>query len=495
MASEASETSEIVDIVTTPWSSDRESDRFAVENPANGGILAYVQGAGEAEVDRAVRAAQAGFERWSRHSVIERGTVLLDAARVIREHADELAALESAENGKPVRHARAFDIETCIAIFEFFGRVVRDLHGEARDSGTLLDFTELRPYGVVGAIIPFNWPPIHTAGKIAPALAAGNAVVIKPGEQAPLVSLRIIELVRQVLPDDVLHAVPGRAETGTAITSHPLVRKISFTGSPGVGAAVIRSAAANLTPTLMELGGKNPFVVFEDADLDSAAHWALDAGYYNQGEACTAGSRLIVQRTVYDEFVRRLAPQVSALTVGDGAKPGTQVGPLVTRAQMNRVLDYIKIGLDEGAVIAAQAPLPTDPDLSDGFFVPPTLLTGVRPDMRVAKEEIFGPVTVVIPFDDEHDAVRIANGTDFGLVGGVFSADQTRAIRVARRIEAGLMYVNHYNRIAIGTPFGGTKQSGFGREHTLETLREFSYSRTLRIPSGEGEVVGTLDAV
>ena len=485
-----------VEVVTTPWSSDRESDRFAVENPAYGSVLAFVQGAGAAEVDKAVHAAQAGFERWSRRSATERGSYLLEAARVIREHADEIAALESAENGKPVRFARAFDLEACIAIFEYFGRVVRDgLHGEARDSDTVLDFTELRPYGVVGAIIPFNWPPIHTAGKIAPALAAGNAVVFKPGEQAPLASLRVIELVRSVLPDDVLHAVPGLAETGEAISSHPLVRKVTFTGSPGVGAAVIRSAAANLTPTLMELGGKNPFVVFEDADLDSAARWALDAGYYNQGEACTAGSRFIVQRSVYDQFVERLAPQVRALVVGDGAEPGTHVGPLVSRKQMNRVLDYIKIGEDEGAVIAAQSPLPTDPKLADGFFAAPTLFTGVRPDMRVAKEEIFGPVAVVIPFEDEEDAVQIANGTDFGLVGAVFSGDQPRAIRVGRRIEAGLMYVNHYNRFAIGTPFGGTKQSGFGREHTLETLREFTYAKTLRIPSGEGEITGPLDTV
>ncbi|HEV3172534.1 MAG TPA: aldehyde dehydrogenase family protein [Actinocrinis sp.] len=481
--------------VTTPWSSDRESDRFAVENPAYGTVLAYVQGAGPDEVDKAAHAAQAGFERWSRRSAIERGTLLLEAARVIRENADELAALESAENGKPVRYARAFDIETCIAIFEFFGRAVRVFHGEARDSGTMLDFTEQVPYGVVGAIVPFNWPPIHTAGKIAPALAAGNAVLIKPGEQAPLASMRVAELVRQVLPDDVVHVVPGRAETGAAIASHPLVRKISFTGAPTTGTAVIRSAAANLTPTLMELGGKNPFVVFEDADLDSAARWALDAGFYNQGEACTAGSRLIVQRSVYDEFVERLAPQVAKLVVGDGSKPGTHVGPLVTKAQMDRVLGYLKIGADEGAVVAAEAALPTDPELADGFFVAPTLLTGVHPDMRVAKEEIFGPVAVVIPFDDEEDAVRIANGTDFGLVGGVFSGDQPRAIRVGRRIEAGLMYVNHYNRMAVGTPFGGTKHSGFGREHTLDTLREFTYAKTLRIPSGEGEITGVMDAV
>jgi acyl-CoA reductase-like NAD-dependent aldehyde dehydrogenase len=484
-----------VEAVTTPWSSDRESDRFAVENPAYGSVLAYVQGAGAEEVDKAVHAAQAGFERWSRRSATERGTYLLEAARVIREHADELAELESAENGKPVRYARAFDIETCIAIFEFFGRAVRDFHGDARDSGSILDFTEHRPFGVVGAIIPFNWPPIHTAGKLAPALAVGNAVVFKPGEQAPLASMRIAELVRQVLPDDVVHVVPGRAETGNAITSHPLVRMVTFTGSPGVGTAVIRSAAANLTPTLMELGGKNPFVVFEDADLDSAARWALDGVFYNQGEACTAGSRLIVQRSVYDAFVERLAPRVSRLVVGDGTKPGVHVGPLVTRAQMDRVLGYLKIGADEGALVAAQAALPTDPELADGFFAAPTLLTGVRPDMRVAKEEIFGPVGVVIPFEDEQDAVRIANGTDFGLVGAVFSGDQPRAIRVGRRIEAGLMYINHYNRVSIGTPFGGTKQSGFGREHTLETLREFTYAKTLRIPSGEGEITGVLDTV
>ncbi|WP_334029078.1 aldehyde dehydrogenase family protein [Nocardia terpenica] len=408
------------ELVTTRWSSDRAEDRIAVENPADGSALAVVQGGGADEIDTAVHAAQAGFASWSRRSAAERGSYLSRAAQIIREHADELAALESAENGKPVSQAREFDIEACIAIFEMFGRLIRDHTGESRDRGPILDVTELCPYGVVGAIIPFNWPPIHTAGKAAPALAVGNAVVIKPGEQAPLTAMRIVELVGQVLPDDVLHIVPGTGAAGRALSAHRLVRALSFTGSPATGADVLGSAASNLVPTVMELGGKNPLLVFEDADLDSAAAWAIDGGFFNQGQACTAASRLLVHRRVYDAFIERLAPAVERLIVGDGAEPGTHVGPLVTRAHRSRVLEYIDLGVSEGATIAAQAPLPDDPRLAGGFYVPPTLLTGVDPAMRIAREEVFGPVVVVIAFDDEDEAVRIANDTDFGLVAAVF---------------------------------------------------------------------------
>ncbi|MEV8376395.1 aldehyde dehydrogenase family protein [Kribbella sp. NPDC056861] len=472
----------------TRWSSDHEEDRFDVHDPATGHVLATVQGGGTSEVDAAVRAAQEGFVAWSNRPPAERGRLLSEVARQIRAHADELAELESRENGKPRSQARAFDLESCIAIFELFGSLCHELPGAVRDTGYALDVTTLQPFGVIGAIIPFNWPPIHTAGKTAPALAAGNAVVLKPPEQAPLTVLRLAEIIQSVLPDDVVHVVPGKGPVGAALAGHPLVRKISFTGAPATGTAVAKTAAENLTPTLMELGGKNPLIVFDDADIDDAVAAALEGGYFNQGEACTAASRLLVHRSVHDEVVERLSRAVAGLRVGRGVDPATHLGPLVTAAQQRRVLDYLEIGRGEGAVVAAQAALPVDPELAGGFYVAPTLLTAVTPDMRVAREEIFGPVVCVIPFDEEAEAVAIANNTDFGLVAGVFTADSSRALRVSRAVEAGIVFVNNYNRAVIGTPFGGTKHSGYGREHAAETLREFGYSKTVRLPSGQRPV-------
>jgi len=287
----------------------------------------------------------------------------------------------------------------------------------------------------------------------------------------------------------VLHAVPGVGpETGAALASHPLVRKLSFTGSTATGIAVLKAAADNITPALLELGGKNPLVVFDDADLDQAVAGALDGAFFNQGEACTAASRLIVHRSIHDKFVARLAPAVQRLRVGDGADATTHVGPLVTRHHQRKVLDYIALGVSEGATIAAQAPLPTDPRLADGFYVAPTLFTGVSEEMRIAREEIFGPVTAVIPFDDFDDALRIVNGTEYGLVAGVYSRDTLKAQRLARRIDAGIVMINNYNRAFMGTPFGGTKASGYGREHSVDTLREFGRIKAIRTPSGEGTI-------
>jgi acyl-CoA reductase-like NAD-dependent aldehyde dehydrogenase len=332
--------------------------------------------------------------------------------------------------------------------------------------------------------VPFNWPPIHTASKLAPALAVGNAVVLKAPEQAPLSVLRLVEIIQSVLPDDVVHVVPGAGRIGALLAGHPLVGKISFTGSPTTGASVIRTAADNLTPTLMELGGKNPFIIFGDADLDSTLPWAIEGGYFNQGEACTAASRVLVQADIHDEVARRYAEAVPRLRVGNGADAGTHVGPLVTAAQRDRVLSYIDIGVKEGATIAAQAPLPDDPELADGFYVAPTLFTGVHPDMRIAQEEIFGPVVTLIPFHDEAEAISIANGTEFGLVAAVFTRDSERALRVSRALHTGVVFVNSYNRNFNGMPFGGVGASGYGRETAQETLSEYGYSKTIRLPSG-----------
>lgn len=472
------------------WSSNRAEDQFPVENPATGEVITVVQGGGEAEVNAAVQAAHAAFENdWRWRPPRDRGALLNECAKLLRAHADELALLESIEVGKPVNQARPFDIENAIWSFEFFGGLCDKMPTNFIDFGPLDVTVRLEPYGVVAGIIPFNWPPIHTGAKTAPALAVGNTVVLKPGEQAPLVILRMAELLNQILPPDVLHVVPGHGPTaGRALAGHPLVRKISFTGSSAVGTAVLQAAATNITPALLELGGKNPFIVFADADVDRAVAGAIEGGYFNQGEACTAASRLIVHEAIHDDFVARLAAAVRKMKVGEGTDPDVHVGPVVTRAHQNKVLEYIRIGEEEGASIVAQAPVPDSERLKNGYFVPPTLFINVTENMRIAQEEIFGPVACVMKFSTFEEAIRIANGTAYGLVAGVYTRDPEQAQRAARRIDAGVVFINNYNRALMGTPFGGTKASGYGREHSVDTLREFGRLKAVRTPNGNGEI-------
>jgi len=478
-----------ISVHVSRWSSTRKEDQFAVDNPATGKPIAIVQGGGAAEIDEAVHAADKAFnETWRWVPPRERGRLLIDVAKTIREHREELAGLESKENGKPLWQA-AIDVEGCIGIFEYFGGLIGNIPGALLDMGPIYCSVFLEPYGVVGGILPFNWPPIHAAGKSAPALAVGNTVVLKPGEQAPLTVIRIVELIQNILPKDVIHVVPGYGPVaGQALVSHPLVRKISFTGASPTGAAVLKLSAENLTHTSLELGGKNGIIIFADADIDAAVNGAIEGAFYNQGEACTAASRIIVHRSIYDEVVNRLAGVVSGIRVGDGADPDTQVGPMVSRQHQQRVLKYIALGREEGAILAAQAKLPEDLRLKDGFFVPPTLFAHVRPDMRIAREEIFGPVTCVIPFDDEKEAVSIANGTEYGLVAGIYTRSHDLALRTARQIDVGIVFVNNYFRGGIGMPFGGTKATGFGREHCIETLYEYGRTKAVRVPSGIGQI-------
>ncbi|MEK7833956.1 MAG: aldehyde dehydrogenase family protein [Acidobacteriota bacterium] len=472
----------------TRWSSNEPADEFIVENPATGATLAVVQGSGAAEVDAAVNAAHQAFQMdWRNRPARERGKLLLEIAQVIRAHADEIAWLETRENGKPFGQSRFVDVEACIGSFEFFGSLIEKLPGHCNDLGAILSTEFLEPYGVIGGIIPFNWPPIHFAAKTAPALAVGNTVVLKPGEQAPLAVMRLAELAGRVLPEDVLHVVPGTGKTGAALVSHPLVRKLSFTGAPETGKKVLQAAANNLTPALLELGGKNPLIVFADADVERALAAAVEGAFFNQGEACTAASRLLVHSSLHDLFVEKMSAAVRKLRVGDGLNPATHVGPLVTKQQQHRVLDYIAIGQQEGARIAAQAALPTDEVLRGGFFVAPTLFTEVTPEHRIAREEIFGPVTCVLKFDSYKEAIAIANDTEFGLVAAVFTRDQQLAMRASRDLEAGIVFVNNYNRQFMGTPFGGVKASGYGREHCVQTLQEFGYTKAVRTLSGRGE--------
>lgn len=467
------------------WSSQNPGDLFDVEDPATGELITKVQGSSEAEVDQAVRAAHDAFLKWKNVVAGERGRLLLAAGQHLEQHAEELAELVSRENGKPKRDALAFDVASLTGSFAYFGSLCGKLSCDHVDLGFVTSSTVREPFGVVAGIIPFNWPPIHTGAKVAPALAAGNTIVLKPGDQAPLTILRIVELINEILPPDIVHVLPGAGPAvGQALTAHPLIRKISFTGAPTTGTAVLKAAAERHVPVLCELGGKNPLVVMADADLDQAVMDAIDGAFFNKGEACTAASRLLVHEDIHDVFVRRLSEAVQTLRSGEGLVDGTQVGPVVSKAQKEKVQNYIAIGKAEGARIAAQGDLPADDRLAQGHFVPPTLFVDVTKDMRIAQEEIFGPVTCVLKFSTEAEAVDIANATDFALVAAVYSQSIETCNRMARAIEAGIVFVNNYNRIVLGTPFGGTKSSGYGREHCADTLKEFSYPKAIRVPTG-----------
>ncbi len=467
------------------WSSDRDADRFAVTNPATGAVIAEVQGGGAEQVDGAVRAARIAFDRdWRSRSGRERGAMLTAVAERLRPHADEITAIETRENGKPLAQAR-LDVEAAIGSFAYYGALAGKLPGDFFDAGPIYGATVLEPYGVVGAILPFNWPPIHTAGKMAPALAAGNTIVLKPPEQAPLTVKRIVDLASEVLPPDVVQLVPGHgAEAGAALAAHPLVGKISFTGSTATGTAVVRVAAANTTPVFLELGGKNAAIVLDDADIKLAARLIVEAAFYNQGEACTAVSRVIVGQRRHDELVDRLAGAVRRLVVGAGDRAGTHVGPLISAGQRDKVLDHLRLALEQGAIVTAQAGLPDDPALSGGFFVAPTLLTGVTREMTIARDEVFGPVLAVLACDSVEDAVELANDTPYGLTAAIFGADHGGMWRIARQLDVGIVFMNNYLRAIGGMPFGGVKASGYGREHTIDTLKEYARIKLVTVPSG-----------
>jgi acyl-CoA reductase-like NAD-dependent aldehyde dehydrogenase len=471
------------------WVLPEDGDRFAVLEPATGGHLAEVLAADEHLVDLAVRDARRAYEgEWGRLTPRDRGALLRNAAAAIRAHADELGELEAREVGKPRRDALRFDVSFSSAGFDYFGGLADTLHGTLLDQGAIEARVRYEPYGVVAAILPFNWPPLHFTKKAAPALAAGNTVVIKPGEQAPLAVLRLVEIVNQVLPPGVVNAVAGLA-AGPALAAHPVVERITFTGATATGRHVLRSAAENLTYATLELGGKNALMVLDDADMQTAVDVSIEGMFYNQGEACTSTSRILVHRSRYDEFVERFVAATAKLTVGDGLDADTDIGAMVDAKQQRKVLGYIDTAVGEGAKIAFQGEIPSDARLRDGFWVPPTVLVDVRPHHTVAQEEIFGPVASLLVFDTDDEAVAVANGTAYGLTAAIITADHFRAARLAERLEAGMVFVNNYMRRSfLGSPFGGVKGSGFGRENWAETLHEFVRAKNVRFPSGRAPV-------
>lgn len=468
---------------------DDDDEFFDVLEASNARPLAQVAVASEAMVDRAVRDARRAYETsWRDRSPKDRGVLMRQVAQVIREHAEELAEICAREVGKPKRDAWRVDVLSSHSSFDYYAGIAESIHGEILHQGPIEAHVNYEPYGVVAAILPFNWPPIHFSKKCAPALATGNTVVIKPGEQAPLTVLRLVELANEVLPPGVINAVSGLS-AGPFLASHPRVERISFTGATATGRRVMESAAKNLTFTTLELGGKNAILVLDDADVDEAVAIAVEGMFYNQGEACTSTSRIVVHESIYGEFAQKFVAATERLVIGHPLALDTDIGPVVDQRQYDRVRGYVTRAKEEGATLLYEGSLPDDVELRSGYYVAPTIFGDVTRAMTLAQEEVFGPVAALMRYSTDDEAVEIANDSQYGLTAAICTSDERRATAMAPRLEVGMVFVNNYTRRNfIGSPFGGVKGSGYGREYAAETMMEFVRAKNVRYPSGRGSI-------
>jgi acyl-CoA reductase-like NAD-dependent aldehyde dehydrogenase len=451
-----------------------------VINPATGEWLSSVPDAGAEEVDQAVRRARESFERrtWRGLDPSRREKILWDVAQLLEKNKEELAVLESKENGKTVREAKGADVQPSVDAFRYYAGWVRKIYGETIPvDGPFLNYTLREPVGVVGAIVPWNYPLLLASWKVAPALAAGCSIVLKPSEMTPLSAFKLAEYCLAAgVPEGVLNVVTGYGWTaGEALGRHMDVDKISFTGSIRTARALLKaSAESNLKRLSLELGGKSPNIIFPDADLDAAVKAAFWGIFANKGEVCSAGSRLLVHAEIHDQFLDRLVDRARRMKLGDPLDPATEMGSQISQTQLDRILGYIQSGVQQGAKLACGGERDTEGAKAQGFFVKPTVFTDVRPDMKIAQEEIFGPVLAALRFRDAEEAVAIANGTIYGLVSAVWTRDVKLAHRLAGRIKAGSVWINTYNGFDSGSPFGGYKQSGFGRDLGAHALEQYT---------------------
>jgi aldehyde dehydrogenase (NAD+) len=457
---------------------------FESRNPATGELLAAVAEGDAQDIDLAVAAARRAFEGpWRRFTPFQRQECLLKFADLVERNFEELAQLDTLDMGAPITFARSRR-QRAIGMLRFYAGLCTTIHGETLPNsiaGDVFAYTLKEPVGVVGAITPWNAPLTSTIWKIGPVLATGCTMVLKPAEDAPLTALRLGELALEAgIPPGVLNVVPGPGHTaGAALAAHMDVDKIAFTGSDFTGRKIIEASKSNFKRVTLELGGKSADIVFADADLDAATSGAGMGVFINSGQICSAGTRLLVERPIYEEFVARVSAFAATLRVGNGMDPETQIGPLVSKKQLDRVAGYIEVGLGEGAAAATGGKQLTDGDLANGFFMAPTVLSGVHNDMRIAQEEIFGPVVSAIPFDTPEEAARLANQSIFGLGGGVWTGNVKKAHFMAKAIRTGTVWVNCYGLMDPTIPFGGYKASGYGRESGVQHVEEYLQTKSV----------------
>ena len=463
------------------WVEAASGRTFTTVDPATERVIGQVAHGEAADIDRAVAAARTAFEDgvWSSITPSLRGQILWRIADLIDANVDQLAELESIDNGKPFAVAKAADVPLCADMFRYMAGWATKIEGNTiplSAPGQNLAFTLREPVGVVGQIIPWNFPLLMAAWKLGPVLAAGCTVVLKPAEQTPLSVLRLAELAMEAgLPDGVLNVITGFGDAGAHLAAHPGVDKVAFTGSTEVGKLIVKAAAGNLKKVSLELGGKAPLIIYGDADIETAIAHASLAAFFNHGQCCTSGSRLYVESSVYDDVVQGIADRASAIKVRPGLDPDCEMGPLVSADQFERVTGYIKSGFEQGA----EAVTGGSRVGSTGYFVEPTVLKGVRSDMRVVREEIFGPVLPVLPFERPEDIAASANDTNYGLAAGVWTKDITKALRTAQLVRAGTVWINTYHIYDAAMPFGGYKESGWGREMGHEVLNNYLETKSV----------------
>jgi acyl-CoA reductase-like NAD-dependent aldehyde dehydrogenase len=452
-----------------------------VVNPADASVLARVAEAGAEDVDRAVAAAQRAFPGWAARPAAERGRLLLALADAIEAHAAELAELESLDTGHPIRDTRVLDVPRTAATFRYFGGMADKHEGSVVPvEAGFLNYVVREPIGVAGAIVPWNFPLMFTSWKLGPALAAGNTAVLKVSELTPMTSLRLAELIAGTgFPPGVVNIVPGYGHTaGARLAGHPDVGKLSFTGSTQTGRRIVEASAGNLKRLQLELGGKGANIVFADADIPAAVRGSAFAIFHNQGQACIAGSRLLLHESIADEFLTGFLALTRGIRVGPPLDQATQLGPLTSAEQRDRVLGHLKVAVDQGGEILTGGQPPDDPALAAGFYLLPTVLRA-DPASQICQQEVFGPVVTVSTFTDEDEVLSIANGTEYGLGGGLWTGSLPRAHRVAAALKSGMVWINCYKRVSPGSPFGGVGLSGYGREMGFEAMHAYTTPKSV----------------